>query len=48
MALQLPGIIGRPLGLISLPASSAPAGGSAKAHADEHGRLIETALGLDG
>jgi 2-oxoglutarate dehydrogenase E1 component len=45
MALQLPGAIGRPLGLVSLPASSAPAGGSASAHAAEHARLIELALG---
>jgi 2-oxoglutarate dehydrogenase E1 component len=45
MSLQLPGAIGRPLGLVSLPASSAPAGGSAKAHAAEHAHLIESALG---
>jgi multifunctional 2-oxoglutarate metabolism enzyme len=44
MALHLPGIIGRPVSLVSLPASSAPAGGSAKAHAAEHAQLIEAAL----
>ena len=44
MGLKLPGIIGRPVGLVSLPASSAPAGGSASAHAEDHARLVETAL----
>jgi 2-oxoglutarate dehydrogenase E1 component len=48
MGLRLPSIIGRPVGLFSLPASSAPAGGSAKAHAAEHAGLIEAALRLDG
>jgi 2-oxoglutarate dehydrogenase E1 component len=45
MSLQLPKAIGRPLGLVSLPASSAPAGGSAKAHAVDHAALVESALG---
>jgi 2-oxoglutarate dehydrogenase E1 component len=44
MALQLPGILGRPVDLVSPPASSAPAGGSAKAHADEQARLVETVM----
>jgi len=44
MGLKLPGILGRPLSLVSLPASSAPAGGSARAHAEDHARLVETAL----
>jgi 2-oxoglutarate dehydrogenase E1 component len=44
MAMRLPGLLGRPVDLVSLPASSAPAGGSARAHADEQARLIETAL----
>ena len=40
MALQLPDILGRRIGRISLPASSAPALGSANAHAAEHERVI--------
>jgi multifunctional 2-oxoglutarate metabolism enzyme len=44
MALQLPGILGRPVSLVSPPASSAPAGGSARAHAEEQARLVEVAL----
>jgi multifunctional 2-oxoglutarate metabolism enzyme len=44
MALQLPGLLGRPVQLVSLPASSAPAGGSARAHADEQARLVTSAL----
>jgi 2-oxoglutarate dehydrogenase E1 component len=43
MALRLPGILGRPVELVSPPASSAPAVGSAKAHAAEQARLVETA-----
>jgi 2-oxoglutarate dehydrogenase E1 component len=43
MALRLPGILGRPVELVSPPASSAPAVGSAKAHAAEQTRLVETA-----
>ena len=45
MGLKLPGILGRPITPVSLPASSAPAGGSASAHATDHARLVETALG---
>jgi len=44
MALRLPGILGRPVELVSPPASSAPAVGSAKAHAAEQARLVETAV----
>jgi 2-oxoglutarate decarboxylase len=47
MALRLPGVIDRKVGLVSLPASSAPAGGSAKAHASEHAQLIDNALRQD-
>jgi 2-oxoglutarate dehydrogenase E1 component len=44
MALRLPGILNRPVQLICPPASSAPAVGSAKAHAEDHARLVESAL----
>ena len=44
MALQLPGILGRPVLLVSPPASSAPAGGSARAHTEEQARLVVAAL----
>jgi multifunctional 2-oxoglutarate metabolism enzyme len=44
MALRLPGLLGRPIQAVSRPASSAPAGGSAKAHAEEQARLVGTAL----
>ncbi len=44
LALQLPDLIGRPVSLVSIPASSAPAAGSARAHATEHAQLIEAAL----
>jgi multifunctional 2-oxoglutarate metabolism enzyme len=46
MALRLPGILGRSVGLVSRPASSAPAGGSAKAHAEEQARLVCEALSV--
>jgi 2-oxoglutarate dehydrogenase E1 component len=45
MAMYLPMALGRGLGLVSLPASSAPASGSAKAHASEHAALVASALG---
>jgi 2-oxoglutarate dehydrogenase E1 component len=48
MALHLPGTVGRPVSAVSLPPSSAPAGGSAKAHTAEHAALVEAALRLDG
>jgi 2-oxoglutarate dehydrogenase E1 component len=44
MALKLPRALNRPVGVISLPASSAPAGGSAKLHATTHREIIETAI----
>jgi 2-oxoglutarate dehydrogenase complex dehydrogenase (E1) component-like enzyme len=48
MAMRLPGLLDRPIQVVSLPASSAPAIGSAKAHAEEHARLVETALSVTG
>jgi multifunctional 2-oxoglutarate metabolism enzyme len=48
MGLHLPNVLGRPIGLFSLPASSAPAVGSAKAHAIEHAGLVEAAVHLNG
>ena len=45
MALHLPDILGRHVRPITLPASSAPAVGSANAHAAEHRLVIEQALG---
>jgi multifunctional 2-oxoglutarate metabolism enzyme len=44
MALHLPAIAGREVHVVSLPPSSAPAPGSAVAHAAEHTAVIETAL----
>jgi multifunctional 2-oxoglutarate metabolism enzyme len=44
MMLLLPGATGRPLRMVSRPACSAPAAGSAKKHAAEQARLIETAF----
>jgi multifunctional 2-oxoglutarate metabolism enzyme len=43
-ALKLPKVLGREVGMVSLPASSAPAAGSAKAHAATHREIIETAI----
>jgi multifunctional 2-oxoglutarate metabolism enzyme len=48
MGLALPQVVGRPVYPITLPASSAPAAGSAKAHAQEHGDLVSAALHVDG
>jgi multifunctional 2-oxoglutarate metabolism enzyme len=48
MALRLPELLERPLSLISLPASSAPAAGSAKVHNASHRELIETAVPTEG
>jgi 2-oxoglutarate decarboxylase len=47
LALYLPGLLGRPVRAVSLPASSAPAPGSAVVHAAEHAEVIEVALGQD-
>jgi multifunctional 2-oxoglutarate metabolism enzyme len=44
MALRLPRLLGRPLSVISLPPSSAPAAGSAKVHAATHRELVEAAI----
>jgi multifunctional 2-oxoglutarate metabolism enzyme len=44
MALHVPDVLGRPVGVVSLPPSSAPAAGSAIAHAAEHAEVIEAAL----
>ena len=44
MALRLPQLLGRPLTPVTLPASSAPAYGSAKVHNSSHRELIETAI----
>jgi 2-oxoglutarate dehydrogenase E1 component len=44
MALKLPEHLGRPVSRISLPPSSAPAGGSATMHASEHRALVDAAL----
>jgi 2-oxoglutarate dehydrogenase E1 component len=48
MALRLPQLTGRVLQVVSLPASSAPAFGSAKVHAATHRQLIETAIAAEG
>ncbi|MBV9208967.1 MAG: multifunctional oxoglutarate decarboxylase/oxoglutarate dehydrogenase thiamine pyrophosphate-binding subunit/dihydrolipoyllysine-residue succinyltransferase subunit, partial [Actinobacteria bacterium] len=44
MALKLPRVLGREVGVLSLPASSAPAAGSAAAHASTHREIIEAAI----
>jgi 2-oxoglutarate decarboxylase len=44
MALKLPRVLNRAVGVISLPASSAPAAGSAATHAATHREIIETAI----
>jgi len=49
MALKLPRVLaaqlgGREVGVVSLPASSAPASGSAKLHATTHREIVETAI----
>ncbi len=48
MALRLPEILGRMPRLVALPASSAPAFGSAKVHAATHRELVETAIPAKG
>ena len=45
IAMHLPGALGRGLGVIALPESSAPAQGSAKTHAAEHAALVASAFG---
>jgi 2-oxoglutarate decarboxylase len=44
MALKLPRVLNRAVGVISLPASSAPAAGSAATHATTHREIIESAV----
>jgi 2-oxoglutarate decarboxylase len=44
LALKIPKVLGLSLDVISLPASSAPAAGSAATHAATHREIIETAL----
>ena len=44
MALKLPRVLSREVGVVSLPASSAPAAGSAAKHATTHREIIETAI----
>ena len=44
MALKLPEALGRPVSRVSLPASSAPAAGSATAHAVEHRKVVGEAV----
>jgi len=44
MALKLPRVLSREVGMVSLPASSAPAAGSAAKHASTHREIIETAI----
>jgi multifunctional 2-oxoglutarate metabolism enzyme len=44
MALTLPEKLGRAVGCVSLPPSSAPAAGSATKHRTEHEGLVEAAL----
>jgi 2-oxoglutarate decarboxylase len=41
---HLPGALGQPLGVVALPEGSAPASGSAKAHAADHAAVVERAL----
>jgi multifunctional 2-oxoglutarate metabolism enzyme len=41
MAMHLPAALGRPMSVVSRPASSAPASGSAKAHAAEQAAIID-------
>ena len=43
-ALKLPHALSRPVSVVSLPASSAPASGSAKLHAATHREILETAI----
>ena len=45
MALKLPRVLQRQVGVISLPPSSAPATGSAAQHAATHAELVQAAVG---
>jgi len=44
MAMHLPGVLGRRLGVVSRRASSAPASGSARAHAAEQAAILDAAF----
>jgi 2-oxoglutarate decarboxylase len=44
MALKLPRVLSREVGVISLPPSSAPAAGSAAKHTSTHRAIVETAI----
>jgi 2-oxoglutarate dehydrogenase E1 component len=48
MALKLPRVLDREVRVISLPASSAPAAGSAAKHASTHKEIIEAAIPVPG
>jgi multifunctional 2-oxoglutarate metabolism enzyme len=48
MAMHLPGVLGRPVGVVSRPASSAPASGSAKAHAAEQAAILDAVFPRNG
>jgi len=48
IALHLPAHIGRGIGLVSRPESSAPASGKAKAHAVEQAAIVDAVLGATG
>ena len=45
MALHLPAAVGRRVTVVSRPASSAPASGSAKAHAAEQAAIMDAVFG---
>jgi 2-oxoglutarate dehydrogenase E1 component len=46
MALKLPQLLGRAIGCVSLPPSSAPAAGSSAKHKGEHRALVEAAVAV--
>jgi 2-oxoglutarate dehydrogenase E1 component len=48
MAVHLPDVLGRPITLVSRPASSAPASGSAKLHAAEQAAILDALFGAKG
>ena len=48
MAMNLPQAIGRPISAVSRPPSSAPASGSAKAHAAEQAAVLDAAFARNG
>jgi multifunctional 2-oxoglutarate metabolism enzyme len=47
MAMHLPQVIGRRITVVSRPASSAPASGSAKAHAAEQAAIVDAVFALE-